>query len=319
MSEPTRKEPNNCGDPHHLHYSHSHQGHGHAHHHHHSASGNIKVAFFLNFGFALIEIVGGLWIGSMAIIADAIHDLGDSVSLGCAWFLERVANRHKDHNFNFGYRRFSLLSALISGGVITAGSAIIIYESIGRLNQAEPPKSLPMIGLALLGISVNGFAAWRLSRGNTQNEKILTWHLLEDVMGWATVLIGAIVIAITKVTWLDPLLAIGLALFVSFNVLRYLKDTAYLFLQGRPANFDADGFVREALAIPGVENIDHLAVWSLDGETSILSARLHLHTVHDPSMIEDVKRKVRDLAKLQHAHATLETCLAVHDSHDEDM
>lgn len=298
-------------------------GHGHSHsrghgHHHHHATDNIRFAFFLNFVFSLIELVGGIWIGSMAIVADAIHDFGDSVSLGSAWFLEGYANRRRDTKFNFGYRRFSLLSALISGVVITAGSAVIIWESIERINTpTAPPASIPMMGLAVVGLCVNGLAALRLSHGQTQNEKILTWHLLEDVLGWSVVLAGAIAIYLTGASWLDPLLAIALSLFVSFNVVRHLKDTVYLFLQGRPESFSELEFMREAQLVQGIEHIDHLAVWSLDGERSILSARLHLHAVHDPLEIERIKALIRDLAFKQGAvQATLETCLSDQASHD---
>jgi cobalt-zinc-cadmium efflux system protein len=298
-------------------------GHGHRHHHHHHDSGraskNILFVFFLNLSFSLIELIGGLMIGSMAIIADAVHDLGDSISLGGAWFLERFANKAKDRKFNFGYRRFSLLSALFAGVVISAGSIVIIIESVRRFGEASAPAGLPMIGLAVLGLAVNGFAAWRLSRGATQNEKVLTWHMIEDVMGWAVVLVGAILIMLTGYAWIDPALAIGLSLFVLFNVSRHLKETAYLFLQGRPENFDEHSFIEAASSLPGVEKIDHLAVWSLDGETSILSARLHLHAVREPAEIESVKASVRRLAALQGAQATLETCLDEAVPHPKDF
>lgn len=281
---------------------------------------NIRLAFFLNFGFSIIELVGGLWIGSLAIVADAVHDFGDSMSLGVAWFLERYANKVKDRRFNFGYRRFSLLSALISGVVIATGSGLILFESIQRIfsGEATPPAAIPMMLLALVGLSVNGWAAWKLSRGQTQNEKVLTWHLIEDVLGWAVILVGGFLIYLTDVTWLDPLLAAGLAVFVAVNVVRHLKNTAYLFLQGRPENFDEDAFVAEALSIEGVEHVDHLAVWSLDGQSSVLSARLHLHSTRDPDEIEKVKVRVREAAARQGALATLETCLAESASHAEE-
>jgi cobalt-zinc-cadmium efflux system protein len=294
-------------------HSHDHDhGHSHGHHHHHHGSiENIRLAFFLNFFFSLIELVGGLWVGSIAIVADAIHDFGDSISLGCAWFLEDVSNRSSDARFNFGYRRFSLLSALISGVVITGGAGIIIWEAVRRFSEARAPHSVPMMGLALVGLTVNGFAAFRLSRGKTQNEKILTWHLIEDVLGWTIVLVGAIVIWATGVTWLDPLMAIGLSLFVSVNVLRHLKDTIYLFLQGRPESFSEREFLEKAMTVVGVEKIDQLAVWSLDGEKSILSARLHLHSLRDPIQIETVKATIREFALQQGAiQTTLETCLS---------
>lgn len=286
-------------------------GHGHGTHAH-GATQNIRLAFFLNFSFSIIELIGGFWIGSLAIMADAIHDFGDSISLGGAWFLERYANKRGDQRFNFGYRRFSLLSALISGVVISCGSFFVLFAAFSRFQQPSLPRTTPMIGLAIVGLAINGLAAWRLSTGRTQNEKMLTWHLIEDVLGWAVVLVGAIVIALTNVSWLDPLLAIALSLYVIFNVLRHLKTTLYLFLQGRPENFDVERFLADSLAVPGIERIDHLAVWSLDGETSILSARLHLHSVHDPSRIEAAKARVRAIAKSQGAEATLETCLAAH-------
>lgn len=297
-------------------HEHGHVGHRHSHGHHHgSATGNIGFAFFLNFTFSIIELVGGMWVGSLAIVADAVHDFGDSVSLGCAWFLEHYANRKNDQRFNFGYRRFSLLSALISGVVVATGSIFIVREAILRFNEPSTPAALPMMALAFLGFAINGVAAYRLSRGETQNEKMLTWHLLEDVLGWAVVLVGALVIQITGAAWIDPLLAIGMAGFVSFNVIRNLRVTAYLFLQGRPENFDEGKFLAEAMAIEGIEKIDHLAIWSLDGESSVLSARLHLHSVRDPLEIERVKSAVRELAKQQKAQATLETCLAAHEGH----
>lgn len=293
--------------------------HSHSHsHHHHGAVDNLRLAFFLNLFFSVFEIVGGIWVGSLAIVADAIHDFGDSISLGVAWFLEGFANKSRDSKFNFGYRRFSLLSALISGIVITAGSAVIITEAIRRFSEPRVPSGLPMMVFAVFGIAVNGWAAWRISHGSTQNEKMLTWHLIEDVAGWGIVLIGGGVIYMTGWAWVDPVMALGLAAFVSFNVLRHLKETAYLFLQGRPQNFNEAKFLKDASLAPGVEMIDHLAVWSLDGETSVLSARLHLHTCSDPLQIERAKEWVREVAEKQNAKATLETCLHVSAAHDDD-
>ncbi len=294
-----------------------HHDHTHGHHSHHVV-GNIRFAFVLNFSFSLVEFLGGAWIGSMAIMANAIHDLGDSVSLGVAWALEHLANRAKDQRFNFGYRRFSLLSALISGLVISAGSAVIIYESIERFRQPhDVPSGVAVSGLAVVGLIINGLAAWRLSHGGTQNERMLTWHSVGDMLGWGSVLIGGIAMAVFEVAWLDPLLAIGLASVVVFNVIRYLKQTAYLFLQGRPASFDEEMFVKETLAVVGIEKIDHLAVWSLDGRNNILTARLHLHSLRDPLAIEKAKSDVRQIANRHGALATLETCLA-HETHESE-
>lgn len=301
-------------------HEHKHGGSSHSHHghHHHGAVANIRLAFFLNLFFSIFEIVGGLWVGSLAIVADAIHDFGDSISLGVAWFLEGYANKRRDDRFNFGYRRFSLLSALISGIVITAGSAVILTEAVRRFSEPRVPSGLPMMCFAVFGIAVNGWAAWRISHGSTQNEKMLTWHLIEDLAGWGVVLLGGALIYFTGWAWVDPVMAVGLSIFVSFNVIKHLKETAFLFMQGRPGNFDEARFLKEAEKAPGVEMIDQLAVWSLDGETSVLSARLHLHACSDPIQIESAKDWVRKAAEKQKAKATLETCLHAGASHDND-
>lgn len=294
--------------------------HSHGHSHAGGSRDNIRFAFFLNAVFSLIELFGGLWFGSFAVIANALHDVGDSMSLGAAWFLEGYANRKVDSNFNFGYRRFSLLSALIAGVVIATGNLLILIECIHKLilltgSQATPPldpdshQGLSMIVIGVIGLAMNSWAAIRLSQGNTQNERLLTWHSVEDILGWAAVLVGGVIVRFTQFVWLDPLLAMALACFVSFNVWAHLKTTVYLFLQGRPADFDESVFTSQVLDLEGVDHMDHLAVWSLDGVHTILSARIHIHSTHDPEQIERIKREARAFAKKQNAEATLETCL----------
>ncbi len=155
--------------------AHSHEHHHHAHHSH---GQTIGLAFFLNLILSLIEIAGGLWIGSFAILAGAIHDFGDSVSLGLAWYLENLSSRKKNSQFNFGYRRFSLLSALLTGILILSGSFLVCYHAIKDFNLPRTPDPKLMMFFAILGISVNAVSAWRMSRGKTKNEKILTWHLI---------------------------------------------------------------------------------------------------------------------------------------------
>lgn len=289
--------------------------HEHSHDHHHShhhvrSQKNIRLAFFLNLFFSVIELVGGIAFGSLAITANAVHDFGDALSLGAAWILEKFANRKSDGNFHFGYRRFSLLSALISGSVITTGSILILVKAFSEIGDNRSPNSAAMIGFAVLGLAINGLAARKLMHGETQNEKVLSWHFVEDLLGWLAVLLGAVAVKLTGAGWIDPLLAILLSLFIAWNVIRRLKETIYLFLQGRPHNFSEERFVSEALLVPGVEKVDHLAVWSLDGEASVLSARLHVHQVSDPEKIEALKTAVRAAALKQNARATLETCLA---------
>ena len=169
-------------------------GHHHHHHDHSHDTGNIKVAFFLNLSFTIIEIIGGLMTNSMAILADALHDLGDSLSLGISWFLEKVSEKKPDETFTFGYARFSLLAAFINSMVLIVGSTIILYHVIPRLLNPEPVEASGMLLLSILGIVMNGLAVLRLKKGSSMNEKVVTWHLMEDILGWVVVLVASIVL-----------------------------------------------------------------------------------------------------------------------------
>jgi cobalt-zinc-cadmium efflux system protein len=159
-----------------------------AHHHDHQTTGDIRVVFFLNLGFTVVEIVGGLWTNSTAIVADAVHDLGDSLSLGLAWFLERYSNKSRDATFTYGYRRFSLLGALVNAIVLVTGSVFVLATAILRIIHPEPVNAAGMLGFAVAGIIVNGLAVLRVKKGKSLNAQVVTWHLLEDVLGWVAVL-----------------------------------------------------------------------------------------------------------------------------------
>lgn len=299
-------------------HDHNHD-HGHGHQHVHlpkdRSNRSFAIAFFANLFFAIIELIGGLLAQSYAITADAVHDFGDSLSIGIAWWLENFSRRGRTESFNFGYRRFSLLAALISGVVISVGALGVLISSILSFSSPREPVTWGMALLAVLGIFVNGGASLALNRGKdaSQNEKVLSWHLLEDLLGWVVVLIGAGVIHLTKWNWIDPLLAILLSLYILWNILKSLRETVYLLLQGRPMSFSEEDFKREALANKQIDSIDSIHVWSLDGVKAVMSFRIHLHSLDDRQQVETVKAKLRHLA-LHHGvdseNITIETCLA---------
>jgi 16S rRNA G966 N2-methylase RsmD len=173
--------------------NHSHHRHGHSHGREQSGK-NLRIAFFLNLGFSVLEFFGGILVNSIAIVSDAIHDLGDSISLGTAWYLDKKSRQDPDKKYSFGYRRFSLLGALINSVVLIAGSVYVIYEAVGRLIHPQHSDAGGMLVFAIIGILVNGYAAWKMSSGKTLNEKVVSWHLLEDLLGWVAVMIVAIVL-----------------------------------------------------------------------------------------------------------------------------
>lgn len=279
----------------------------HHHHHHHTPDGstkNIGFAFWLNLSFALIELVGGMMTQSLAILSDALHDFGDALSLGLGWFLQHKSTQGPTENFSYGLRRLSLLSAMISATVISGGAVYIVYESITGFNEPREPNGLGMMGLAIFGIVMNGFAAWRLSHGQTQNEKVMKWHLIEDVLGWVAVLIGSVFIYLFKWDFLDPLLAIAISVFVLYNVIRHLYDTTNLFLQGNPNPEGLRAFRTQVDSLSHIHEIHDVHFWSLDGVRHILS----LHAVlKDLNQGEEVKQQIRTLSKLLgDCHVTIE-------------
>ena len=264
--------------------------HDHHHHHHHEADGRIGVAFFLNFGFTIIEFIGGLLTTSTAILADAVHDLGDTLSIGLGWLLARLGRRPASAHYTYGYQRLSLLGALINALVLIAGSLWVLSEAIPRLQDPPMPDALGMTWLAILGVVVNGAAAWRLSGGRTLNEKVLNWHLLEDVLGWLAVLIVSLVLQVVEWPILDPLLSIVFTLFILVNVLRNLRTTLRLFLQGVPEAGLGEEIRAKLLALPHVTDVHHLHLWSLDGEHHVLTA----HLVLDIPLSAEAQREVKD-------------------------
>ena len=288
---------------------------GHSHSH---SSEKIGWAFFLNFGFTIIEFIGGWLTNSTAIMADAVHDLGDTLSIGSAWLLNKLGTKSATKEFTYGYRRLSLLGALINGIVLIVGSAWILYEAVPRLSNPEMPETEGMIVLAILGVLVNGFAAYKLQGGKSLNEKVLNWHLLEDVLGWVAVLIVAVVMQFKDWPVLDPVLSIGFTLFILFNVIRNLISTVKLFFQASPDNSLLQKVTDKLLELDAVSDLHHLHIWSLDGEH-------HVATVHVVSQFEskaeylELKESVSNaLQEFELSHTTIEIELTSEECRDAD-
>jgi len=279
----------------------------HNHSHTHSANTRIGWAFVLNVTFTVIEFVGGLLTNSTAIMADAVHDLGDSLSIGLAWVLSRFSEKDSNNEFTYGYRRLSLLGALINGLVLIAGSVWVLSEAIPKLLQPEMPVVEGMLGLAILGVMVNGFAAYKLSHGKTLNEKVLNWHLLEDVLGWVAVLIVSVVLLFVDWPILDPALSIVFTLYILFNVGKNLWSTTRLFLQAAPGKALSETLHRCLSSLDDVRSVHHLHLWSLDGEHHVLTAHLVLQRALSLEQQLGLKRTIADrLSEFDLAHTTIE-------------
>ncbi len=281
--------------------------HSHAHAHDHSGQKNIKVAFFLNLAFTLLEIAGGFWTNSMAILSDALHDLGDSISLGVAWYLEKYSQKGPDEKFSFGYARFSLLGALINSFILVAGCVLILTKTIPRIINPESLKPEGMLIFAILGIAINGVAVLRLKKGTTLNEKVVSWHLMEDVLGWAVILVVSIILIFVDLPILDPILSVIITIYVLYNVVINLKDILNVFLQGVPKDLSINEIEREITEKTDVISIHHTHIWSLEGQKNLLSTHIIVEDGIEPQRITELKRDIKELMKKREIdHVTIE-------------
>lgn len=276
-------------------------------HQHDQNTDRIGVVFFLNFSFTIIEFIGGLLTNSTAIMADAVHDLGDTLSIGLAWLLSKISSKHPDDIFTYGYYRYTLLGALINGVVLIAGSIWVLSEAIPKLLAPEMPHAQGMFWLALLGISVNGFAAWKISKGQTQNERILNWHLLEDVLGWVSVFIVSIMLMFFDWPILDPILSIAFTLFILLNVAKNTRQTIKIFMQSVPDKEILEAIRNKLNSLEHVSAIHYLHLWSLDGERHVLTAHLEIDQMISATEQKHIKQKISHLlSDYSLAHTTIE-------------
>ncbi|HQU73804.1 MAG TPA: cation diffusion facilitator family transporter [Calditrichia bacterium] len=280
----------------------------HQHHGHASATpGNIRTAFFLNLAFTVIEIFGGIFTNSVAILSDALHDLGDSISLGLAWYLDSFSRKKGSTRFSYGYRRFSLLGAMVNALVLLAGSLFILSEAIPRILHPENASAPGMIGFAVLGIMVNGAAVFRLKNDRSMNARVVAWHLLEDVLGWLAVLVVGITLLFVQAPILDPLLSVLITLYVAYNVVKNLKKTLELFLQAAPEGLNIAGLEKKLLEIDKVHSTHHTHLWSLDGEHHVLSTHLVIDRAATREDLMAVRRSSRELfSGHEFEHVTIE-------------
>jgi len=279
----------------------------HKHVHNRGTAANLRTAFFLNLAFTLLEVVGGLMTNSIAILSDAVHDLGDSISLGLAWQLDRVAQRDGDQQFSYGYRRFSLLGAVITTVVLIVGSIYILSEAIPRLLTPQQTNAKGMVLFALLGVAVNGFAALRLRGERTLNARVVALHLIEDVLGWVAVLVVSIVLLFTDFYILDPLLSILITIYILYNVLKNLKETLALFLQAVPENVDVTSIDERLNGMEHVCSTHHTHVWSLDGEHHVLTSHIVVDEDVTKEQVLCLRKEILELVReLAFAHSRIE-------------
>ncbi|MCO5247852.1 MAG: cation diffusion facilitator family transporter [Chitinophagales bacterium] len=282
---------------------------GHHHHHHESNSKGMALAFFMNLGFSIIELIGGFLTNSTAIIADSFHDFMDAVAIGIAVLFEKLSNRKRTEKFSYGFRRFNLLSAFGLSIFLIIGVGVMIYSAVNSFIHPEPVQSIGMLGLSILGLTVNGFAFLKIRHEedtHNVNKRAVMLHLLEDVLGWIAVFIGSIIIYFTHWYWIDGVLAIGIALFISYNAIDNIIQTFKIMLQYIPDDVDAKQLEADLKSIESIEDFHDLHIWTMDGNYHIAS----VHVIIKPTDIKDytpIYQAVQEVMSKHHIiHPTIQ-------------
>lgn len=263
---------------------------------------NILIAFILNLSFSIFELIGGTFTNSVAIISDAIHDIGDALSIGISYFLEKKSKRAPDEKYTFGYIRYSVMGSAITTVILLFGSIVVIYNSILRFFNPVKINYDGMILFAVFGVIVNFLATFFTRKGHSLNQKSVNLHMLEDVLGWIVVLVGAAVMKFTDISLIDSILSISVALFIFVNALKNFKSILDLFLEKIPNNISIPEIKEHLVEIKEIEDIHHIHIWSIDGYNNY--ATMHVVT-NTPG--HDIKNKIREELK-EHGinHVTIE-------------
>ena len=263
---------------------------------------NILIAFILNLAFSIFEFVGGIFTGSVAIISDAVHDIGDATSIGVAFFLEKKSKKQPDEKYTYGYARYSIIGSVITTLILLLGSVMVIYNAVLRIINPTDINYDGMIIFAVIGVIVNLCAAFLTREGDSLNQKAVNLHMLEDVLGWVVVLFGAIVMRFTDISIIDPLMSIGVAVFILINAIKNLSEVLEIFLEKAPHNININELKKHICEIDGVIDLHHVHAWSLDGHNNY--ATMHVVANGD---FHIVKEKIREeLREHGIGHVTLE-------------
>lgn len=267
----------------------------------------LKLAFFLNLGFTIFEVFGGLLTNSVAIISDSIHDFGDCISIGLAWFLEKYSRHKPNSKYTYGYARYSLLGALITSFVLFVGSFIIVMQGIPRIINPQPVDSVLMIIFAIIGILVNGGASLYANRGKSLNEKAISLHLFEDSLGWVAVLISAIAMSIWNIMILDGILSICFAIYILYHAFKNIVSVFKVLLQKCPDNFDIEELKIELLKTKHVLDVNHIHIWSLEGNYTLATIHVLIEKGLQEKEIIQTKSNLHSALKtLGIEHTTIE-------------
>ena len=250
----------------------------------------VWIAFFLNLSYAIVEFIAGGIFGSSAVLADSVHDLGDAIAIGISALLETISNREEDRHYTLGYKRFSLLGALVTAVILITGSILVILENITKLFNPQPVNDEGILWLGVIAVSINVLASLVVRKGKTKNESILSLHFLEDTLGWLAVILMAIILRFTDWYILDPLLSLVISIFILSKAIPRFWSALKIFLDAVPEGVETSDLEKDLEALPNVKSINQLSIWSMDGLEN--NAIVHI-CIKDWEQMMETKEVVR--------------------------
>ena len=277
-------------------------------HKHNDSISNIRLAFFLNLFFSIFELIGGILSNSVSIFSDAIHDIGDSLSIGISYLLEKFSKKKSNTKYTYGYLRYSLIGALFTSVMLLLGAIIVLYRSIPLLFEPTVVNHNLMILFSIIGTIVNGIAAYKTSKSHNKNEKAISLHMIEDVLGWLGVLIGSIIIRFTGWTIIDPILSILIAIYILYHVYENLRDIFYIFMDKVPSDINIDNLSKSInKKFNVIKEIHHVHIWSIDGISNYMTAHVLLNKSISEDEIITLKKQLKEfLLESNIQHSTIE-------------
>ncbi len=265
---------------------------------------NILIAFILNLAFSVFEFIGGIFTNSVAIISDSIHDIGDAASIGISYFLEKKSKKQPDNTHTYGYLRYSVIGSIITVLILLTGSVLVVVNAVNRIFNPQEINYNGMIIFAVIGVVVNFLAAFFTRHGESLNQKAVNLHMLEDVLGWAVVLIGAVVMRFTDFKLIDPILSILVAVYIFVHAFSHLKEALDLFLVKTPHGIDVDEIKHHLKEVDNVLDVHHIHIWSMDGNSNY--ATMHIVTNGDHSTVKKAVKEEMHEHGISHTTVEIE-------------
>jgi cobalt-zinc-cadmium efflux system protein len=290
-------------------HSHGDEGHGSAGHNHAAGANarNLSIALAITTTILLAELAGAFWFNSLALLSDAAHMFTDAAALAIALAAIKVGQRAADQRRTYGYRRFEILAAAFNALLLFAVAGYVMWEGIGRLIAPEPVGSIGMLIIASIGLVANLVAMRILAAGkdSSLNVKGAYLEVWADMLGSLGVIVAAILIYFTNWLWLDPVVAIGIGLWVLPRTWTLLRDTTHILLQGVPRGMEIDAIRQAIHEVVGVEGTHDLHIWSLAGDDASLTVHVLVQADAD---IEDVRSRVAAMIEERFGihHATIQ-------------